>query len=135
MNMFIEFLGNENIHLKDEIKNIVSDIHICEYPAISKETIDYIKNLNNRVNLVILTLGDPVDQVRKLYKIGIENIKIECVIRKDVFPYSRLMQKYFSDKYCMIGDSIQSDIIPAYHAGIEDVFLGSSKYPITMLPI
>lgn len=132
--MFVDFLGGTRSDLAQKIREIAMGIHEQDFPLKSEETLEFIRKINKETHLVIVTLGDPVDQIRKLYKIGFTDVKTECVVRKDVYTYAALMRKYPSVVYRMIGDSIQSDILPARQAGIKDVFLVSRTYPITSIP-
>lgn len=132
--MFVEFLGGMYPDFVEPVRKIAMEVHEQEFPLKSKETLEFIQELKKNTHLVIVTLGDPVDQIRKLYKIGLTDVKVECVVRKDVYTFAHLMRKYPSHLYRMIGDSIQSDILPARQAGIKDVFLVGHVYPITTIP-
>lgn len=114
----------------ETIYNIAMRVHTKSFPLLSSKAYDFITECNKKKHLVIVTLGDPVDQIRKLYKIGFVNVKIECVVHKNVYTYRALMHKYPSEKYTMIGDSLKSDILPAREAGIQDVYHVTKETPI-----
>ena len=131
--MFVDFIKDIRPDLIEQVRTIGNSVHDLDFPLKSQETLDFIKKLNLTTHLVIVTLGDPVDQIRKLYKIGLYDVKVECVVHKNHNTYASLMSKYPSKKYKMIGDNVASDIIAAKDAGIVDSFLVTTTYPITSL--
>lgn len=124
--MFIDFLKSKREDLVDRVRDIAMGIYNCEFSLKSYENLEFIRTLDT--HLVILTVGDPVDEIRKLYKIGFTNVEVECVVCKDANTYSSLMRKYPSHNYRVIGDSSHSNIQSARQAGIEDIFLLSSVH-------
>jgi FMN phosphatase YigB (HAD superfamily) len=86
------------------------------------------------IPVVIVTLGDPIDQLRKLYEIGLIGIKCECLNSKSPEAYIALKNKYPSLQYVMIGDSITHDIYPASQCGYI-TYLVSHSNPLSRIEI
>jgi HAD superfamily hydrolase (TIGR01549 family) len=108
-------------------------VYDLSYPSISEENIIRIREWDQKANLVIVTLGDPVDQIKKLFNAGLHGFQIECVSQKNDNTYINLMKKYYSEKYVMIGDSLTNDIVPAQNAGIKKCYLISPEYPLSTI--
>ena len=72
--------------------------------------------------LVIFTLGDQTEQMRKIANLGLLDFPVEIFTHKDENMFRYLMAKYPSQKYVMIGDSVKRDILPAQQAGIPHLF-------------
>jgi len=117
----------------DTIHNIGMSVHDQEFPIIehAHDVLKEIKNKNvnkspnevggNIYDVVILTLGEKPDQIRKLYKLGLQEFKCECVPIKNETIYKLMKHKYKAAKYIMIGDSYHNDIKPALDAGFDKV--------------
>lgn len=134
--MFVEILCKANPSLRasslaERVFQIGMSVYEMEFAPISKETIEYISHLDRTYNLVIVTLGDPVDQNRKLFNAGLFGLNVECVWQKNTTAYVNLMKKYYSDRYVMIGDSLKNDIGPAIAAGITETYHITHEKPIT----
>ena len=71
--------------------------------------------------LVLVTKGDLFHQESKVAASGIADIfeRIEIVAEKDVATYSRITSEMSSapTRFCMIGNSVKSDIAPVLEAG------------------
>ena len=103
-----------------EIFALGMNVHQSEFNLLpgAKEN---LFTLNKKFHLVITTVGDPVDQVRKLFKNGLYGFKLECTSKKDVGFFRNMIEKYPSKHYAVIGDSIHADILPAVKAGVLDI--------------
>jgi putative hydrolase of the HAD superfamily len=71
--------------------------------------------------LVLVTKGDLFHQESKVAASGIADIfeRVEIVAEKDVATYTRILGEMASapNRFCMIGNSIKSDIAPVLDAG------------------
>jgi putative hydrolase of the HAD superfamily len=83
----------------------------------SLEVVDKIASLGR---LVIYTLGDRTEQMRKLVRLGLTKYPIEIFPHKDVNMFLYLKSKYPAERYMVIGDSLERDISPARQARISD---------------
>jgi HAD superfamily hydrolase (TIGR01549 family) len=136
--MFVNMILKENPSLENSelcqrIHKIAMSVYDLSYPSISEENIIRIREWDQKANLVIVTLGDPVDQIKKLFNAGLHGFQIECVSQKNDNTYINLMKKYYSEKYVMIGDSLTNDIVPAQNAGIKKCYLISPEYPLSTI--
>ena len=73
------------------------------------------------VRLVLITKGDLVHQTRKVTTSGLEHHfeSIEIVLEKDIEPYQRILGRLDVEpaRFCMIGNSVRSDILPVMALG------------------
>jgi putative hydrolase of the HAD superfamily len=71
--------------------------------------------------VILITKGDLVHQTRKVTTSGIEHhfAEIEIVLEKDVDTYSRILRRLdvVPERFCMIGNSVRSDILPVMSLG------------------
>lgn len=115
---FVRIIAEKELKPDMEVvKNIANSVHNSSFSLLSPYVMDKIEEFKKRCNFVILTIGDPVDQHRKLFNAGLFNLRVECVCQKTRQTYEMLKVKYPSKKYVMIGDSIYRDILPAQQAG------------------
>lgn len=121
-------------YMKNRVYELAMGIHDKEFNLLpgAKDTVDILRK---HTNLVIVTVGDPVDQVRKLFNVGLSDIPTECVTQKTPGLYAELMKKYPSQRYVMIGDSLHNDIHNANVAGIHEAYLVDEKHPISSIPL
>lgn len=106
--------------LRQEFYKIGMDVHAAEFrllPGVKQN----LEKLRQKYHLVITTVGDPVDQTRKLFKNGLFGYELECTSKKDVGFFRNLMNKYPSKNYVVIGDSLHADILSARKAGIFEL--------------
>jgi hypothetical protein len=71
--VFKNILQNYNnipVSVQNQIYSLAMRVHDWPYKLFSEQTLQKINHLNQNSNFVIITLGDPVDQVRKLYLCG-----------------------------------------------------------------
>ena len=71
--------------------------------------------------LVLITKGDLVHQTRKITTSGIEHhfSDLEIVLEKDAEVYTKLLQRFDvpAQRFCMVGNSVRSDILPVLAIG------------------
>ncbi len=96
------------------------------YPEVP-ETLAY---LAPRHRLLLLTKGDPEEQVRKLELSSLRQFfeAVEIVREKDVATLEHLVKRYQFPKKSVwvVGNSPRSDINPALAAGLNAVFIPSA---------
>jgi FMN phosphatase YigB (HAD superfamily) len=84
--------------------------------------------------VVIFTVGERADQLRKLLRLGLASLPCETFIRKDFSVFKLLMHRWPARSYAMIGDSWTRDIEPAQQAGIDRIFHLNSRLPLPSPP-
>ena len=71
--------------------------------------------------LVLITKGDLIHQTHKVTTSGLEHHfeHVEIVLEKDPQVYSTLLRRFdvAPDRFCMIGNSVRSDILPVLALG------------------
>jgi putative hydrolase of the HAD superfamily len=71
--------------------------------------------------VILITKGDLVHQTRKVTTSGIEHhfAEIEIVLEKDTDTYSKILHRLgvAAERFCMIGNSVRSDILPVMSLG------------------
>lgn len=79
--------------------------------------------------LILITKGDLFDQERKLAASGLREFftAVEIVSQKDAATYERLFARHGTgaDHAMMVGNSLQSDVVPALKAGAWGVHVPS----------
>lgn len=99
----------------------VFDVNYEEIP----NRINELRELQKSYRVVLLTMGDRLEQSKKICQLGIQDIDFEIFDFKDATIFRNLMNKYPAHKYAMIGDSLHRDVLSAKEAGVD--------YPILML--
>ncbi|HSL74456.1 MAG TPA: HAD family hydrolase [Ilumatobacteraceae bacterium] len=71
--------------------------------------------------VVMITKGDLVHQTRKVTTSGIEHHfdEIEIVLEKDADTYAKILRRLGvpAERFCMIGNSVRSDVLPVMAIG------------------
>lgn len=92
----------EQVHLLPHVPEVLA--------AISADT-----------RVILITKGDLVHQTRKVTTSGIEHhfTDIEIVLEKDPDVYRRILDRLgvAPDRFCMIGNSVRSDVLPVLAIG------------------
>lgn len=80
---------------------------------------DCLTALAGRVDLVLITKGDLLDQERKLAQSGLGDYftGVEIVSEKTPAVYQRIFARGNTRRSMMVGNSLKSDVIPALEAG------------------
>lgn len=125
-----EFKPHIDHHFYSEIHNkafefgmSVFDFNYKEIPNRIKELRDIQKNYK----VVLFTMGDYLEQSKKICQLGIQDLDFEIFDFKDATIFRNLMKKYPSKKYAMIGDSLQRDVLTAKEAGVDFPILITSR--------
>lgn len=91
------------------------------------EVADTLRTLAGRHRVVLLTKGDPDDQMGKVARSGLRRHlhQVDVVPEKDVDAYRDVLRRHGADpaRSWMIGNSPKSDVLPALGAGLGAVFV------------
>lgn len=122
------------ISIYDEFK---SDPHVTSYKfAAMKEALrlgytvfDYpysplpgaleaIEELRKKGKVVIFTLGDRLEQVKKLAGLGLTDLDFVITHAKNKMTWTGLLRKFPAHKHWMVGDNLACDILASHEAGV-----------------
>jgi putative hydrolase of the HAD superfamily len=82
---------------------------------------EVLTEVSAECRVVMITKGDLVHQTRKITTSGIEHhfTDVEIVLEKDAEVYTKLLQRFGvpADRFCMVGNSVRSDILPVMAIG------------------
>lgn len=82
---------------------------------------EVLQELAEHHRLILITKGDLVHQTRKVTTSGLDHLfdHVEIVLEKDVSTYEKVFHgiKVDSDRVCMVGNSVKSDILPILELG------------------
>jgi putative hydrolase of the HAD superfamily len=82
---------------------------------------EVLERVGKETRLVLITKGDLVHQTRKVTTSGLEHhfTDIEIVLEKDPPIYAKLLERFGvePDRFCMVGNSVRSDILPVMAIG------------------
>jgi putative hydrolase of the HAD superfamily len=82
---------------------------------------EILTQLADAHTLMIITKGDLLDQETKIERSGLRDRFrwVEVVSRKDAVVYERILSRYGipPERFCMVGDSIRSDVLPVLEIG------------------
>ncbi len=82
---------------------------------------EVLERVGREARLVMITKGDLVHQTRKVTTSGLEHhfADIEIVLEKDPAIYAKLLERFGvePDRFCMVGNSVRSDILPVMAIG------------------
>ena len=82
---------------------------------------EVLERVGAAYTLVLITKGDLVHQTRKINTSGLAHHfhHLEIVLEKDVDTYARLLQRWAiaPERFCMVGNSVRSDILPVMALG------------------
>ncbi|MEP2372168.1 MAG: HAD family hydrolase [Ilumatobacter sp.] len=86
---------------------------------------EVLARVGRDARLVMITKGDLVHQTRKVTTSGLEHhfTDIEIVLEKDPATYAKLLARFGvePDRFCMVGNSVRSDILPVMAIGAHAV--------------
>lgn len=121
---------NTELNLIFECGKAVHDEPFEPLPG-ALDTVHWLNSLSN-LQVVIVTVGERPDQIRKLGRMGLLDMCCETTMLKSAKAYRDWMLKYPAKRYTMIGDSYNRDVKPALEAGIQTVVWinsNSSNWP------
>jgi putative hydrolase of the HAD superfamily len=92
---------------------------------------EVLADLSRDHQLVLITKGDLVHQMRKVTTSGLAHHfhHVEVVLEKDVDTYARILDVIGvrAPRFCMVGNSVRSDILPVLALGAHAVHI---PYPL-----
>ena len=92
---------------------------------------EVLADLSQDHQLVLITKGDLVHQMRKITTSGLAHHfhHVEVVLEKDVETYARILDVIgvAPERFCMVGNSVRSDILPVLALGAHAVHI---PYPL-----
>jgi putative hydrolase of the HAD superfamily len=111
----------------ERINSLITS-YIHDVPSLFTTVLDTLQELRSRgYKLHIITRGIRQEQMEKIRKASLIDLfdTIHVVDKKNVDTYKQIMSgvSAVSEKSCMIGNSIKSDIKPALEAGMLAVFI------------
>ncbi|MHB1953540.1 MAG: HAD family hydrolase [Sulfobacillus sp.] len=123
----------EDPEISAQIRKLGMSVYDQGYPAIPG-AIETVRELQKLGKVVIYSLGDHAEQMKKIAGLGLLDLDAEIFTHKDENMFRYLKSKYPADTYAMIGDSLSKDIVPAFRAGIRNLFYVSRKDRWSDLP-
>jgi putative hydrolase of the HAD superfamily len=82
---------------------------------------EVLERVGRAYTLVLITKGDLVHQTHKINTSGLAHHfhHLEIVLEKDVDTYARLLRRWevAPERFCMVGNSVRSDILPVMALG------------------
>lgn len=95
---------------------------ILDHPVeLIDGVVDTVAALAERYRLVLVTKGDLFHQESKVAASGLGELfeQVEIVSEKDVATYARVLLRMggSADRFCMVGNSLKSDVLPAVELG------------------
>jgi putative hydrolase of the HAD superfamily len=92
---------------------------------------EMLEDVGRDHRLVLITKGDLVHQTRKVTTSGLAHHfeRVEVVLEKDVDTYARILARLeiAPPKFCMVGNSVRSDVLPVLALGGHAVHI---PYPL-----
>lgn len=112
-------LDKFDANMYQEVYKMGLSVYDQHYDPIYPDSITRLREMCQYGHVVIFTLGDYTEQMKKIVHLNLLDFKLEIFTHKDENMFRYLKAKYPSQKYVMIGDSYQRDIIPAMKANVE----------------
>ena len=92
---------------------------------------EVLDELSSEHRLVLITKGDLIHQSRKVSTSGLAHhfTDVEIVLEKDTDTYDRILRRLGvpPDRFCMVGNSVKSDVLPVIALGGTGVHV---PYPL-----
>lgn len=110
----------EAAQLYEEVRKIGIQVYNMPFAALpgAVETALWLNALSD-IKVVVVTVGERPDQLRKLWQIGLGGLDCQTTLLKSEHAYKSWMAMYPAQRYTMVGDSFVRDIEPALAAGIQ----------------
>lgn len=104
-----------------EVYEMGLSVYNQNYDALNEDSIDRVRQMQQYGQVVIFTLGDHTEQMKKVAHLDLLDLPTEICTHKDENMFRHLQAKYPAEEYVMIGDSYHRDIVPASMAGIRNL--------------
>lgn len=121
-NDFIPYM-NEDVDfnaLKNKVRGYGMEVFDYSYQEIG-DRIKELQQLSTLGRIVLFTMGDRLEQVKKIAELKLMDYDFEVYDFKDATIFRHLCSKYPARLHCMIGDSLQRDVLPALEAHLPVV--------------
>jgi FMN phosphatase YigB (HAD superfamily) len=112
--------------IKEKAREWGYQVFDYSYEAIDGR-VEQLRELRKLGDVVLFTMGDRLEQVKKIAELGLMEFPFEVFDYKDATIYRHLCAKYDAKTHCMIGDSLQRDVLPALEAGLPIVIRITDK--------
>lgn len=103
-----------------EIIDVTRDLLLAPVRLLSNVA-EVLEIVSGHYKLVLITKGDLIHQTRKVRTSGLDHHfhHVEIVLEKDRETYRRVLDQLgvVTDRFCMIGNSIRSDVQPVLDEG------------------
>lgn len=103
-----------------EIVDITRDLMLAPVRLLP-DVSSVLDTVGAHFRVVMITKGDLIHQTRKVTTSGLQHLfsHVEIVLEKDVETYERIIRELsvHPDRFCMIGNSVKSDVLPVLEAG------------------
>ncbi len=106
--------------LQESVRKYGMEVFDYSYEEIG-DRIAELKRLSRLGRVVIFTMGDRLEQVKKIAELKLTDYDFEVYDFKDATIFRHLCSKYPAKLHCMIGDSLQRDVLPAIEANLPIV--------------
>ncbi|MCU0259624.1 MAG: HAD family hydrolase [Ilumatobacteraceae bacterium] len=104
----------------DELLTIGREM-LTEHVHLLPHVPEVLAEVGRHHRLVLITKGDLVHQTRKITTSGLEHHfdHVEVVLEKDPDTYQRIVDHLdvAADRFCMVGNSVRSDVLPVLEIG------------------
>jgi putative hydrolase of the HAD superfamily len=104
----------------EELLDVGRDL-LTEQVHLLPHVPEVLAKVASATRVMMITKGDLVHQTRKVTTSGIEHhfAEIEIVLEKDTDTYSKILHRLgvAPERFCMIGNSVRSDILPVMSLG------------------
>lgn len=116
---FEKYMHDHNsIEIENQLYQLGKEVFDFTYEKIGERP-NELKELLKYGRVVLFTMGDRLEQAKKIVELGLGDLDYEIYDFKDETLFRNLMHKYPAKKYCMIGDSVDRDLVPAMNVGID----------------
>lgn len=105
--------------IKEKVREYGMDVFDYSYEEID-DRIMQLRHLSTLGRVVLFTMGDRLEQVKKISELKLD-YDFEVYDFKDATIFRHLCSKYPAKLHCMIGDSLQRDVLPALEAHLPVV--------------
>ncbi len=127
---YLKLAGNSaRREMVKEIEQMAAELESTP-PHILDGVPETLAYLAKHHRLILLTKGEPAEQVAKVERSGLQPYfdAIEIVLEKQSETYDRMIEQFkiVKSNGWMVGNSPRSDINPAMHAGLNAVFIPHS---------
>ena len=103
-------------------------MEVFDYSYVEiNDRVSQLRDLSKLGRVVLFTMGNRLEQVKKIAELGLMDLDFEVFDYKDATIFRHLCDKYAAKTHCMIGDSLQRDVLPAVEAGLPIVIRISDK--------